>query len=552
MLDKIISSLNQRLHNLGVAKQARLDVILNYIKTNKSTFDDIETLQLLIKLKDKINESENDILQTLFMSFGKIVLKKDFNQFYTPYYLAELFGMMSNNQVKVVLEPTCGTGDLVSHINAKKYVLRDIDTNIEEYLKLNLKVNGIDLKKCDIQIKDSLAIIENTKADVCVMNPPFGVKTKITDKKILDLYDFSCNKDGQQIGLLFIEKALKELKLGGLLYAILPRGYVSNNSETNIRKKIMENYKMVAILMLPKNTFKRSGTGVETCILVIQNETPKPDDDYEIFIEKIEKIGYDLTKGETPKLFKKDNETGDFLLNDGKKILDNDLYDIAKKMKYFAFKNKIKFMQKSKCVTEYKSIKKTNITKSDKYDMSILKYWMTNNDNKQTINSLCSLDTDITKLTKNEKKELKTDYLYLPIKEIQTGLYGIKNILKPWKLPNRASFIVKEDDILISRLVGKTSFCIIGKNCENIIATNAVAVIRLSNISDRMLVFYNLINGYINKQINMLGSGSIMSSIKETELLNNIYLNKYAEDDEVKIKSLMENYKAISSTLHQM
>jgi type I restriction-modification system DNA methylase subunit len=61
-------------------------------------------------------------------------------------------------------------------------------------------------------------------------------------------------------------KLLKE----NVLFIILPSGYIGNKNKTytELRKFILQ-YKVLGIFEL-KNTFKRSGTGVNTALLIIQ------------------------------------------------------------------------------------------------------------------------------------------------------------------------------------------------------------------------------------------------------------------------------------------
>jgi type I restriction-modification system DNA methylase subunit len=78
-----------------------------------------------------------------------------------------------------------------------------------------------------------------------------------------------------------------KLKENGVLFIILPSGYIGNKNKTytELRKFILQ-YKVLGIFELPKNTFKRSGTGVNTALLIIQKTECKCP--YEIFISSIE------------------------------------------------------------------------------------------------------------------------------------------------------------------------------------------------------------------------------------------------------------------------
>ena len=166
-------------------------------------------------------------------------------------------------------------------------------------ISINYELN----KQSEYQMvcKNSLANFETEigQYDYATMNPPFGSSTVVTDKVILDKFELGKGKKKQEIGILFIELGLKLLKNNGILFIIVPAGYVGNgnNNCSELRGILLKN-KLLASIELPKNTFKRSGTGVNTYLLIIQKKETLIVEPYEIFITSIENIGYNLTKKE--------------------------------------------------------------------------------------------------------------------------------------------------------------------------------------------------------------------------------------------------------------
>ena len=124
------------------------------------------------------------------------------------------------------------------------------------------------------------------------MNPPFGSNTVITDKKILNKFELGKGKKKQEIGILFLELGLKLLKENGILFIIVPSGYVGNGNKTcsEMRDLILKN-RLIASISLPENTFKRSGTGVNTYLLIIQKKTSPTEETYNILISKLVSTG---------------------------------------------------------------------------------------------------------------------------------------------------------------------------------------------------------------------------------------------------------------------
>ena len=87
--------------------------------------------------------------------------------------------------------------------------------------------------------------------------------------------------------------SIKLIKRNGIIFAILPGGYLGNSSNKYVREYILKNTRIISIIKLPSSTFTRSGTGVSTYLLILQ-KTKK--ENYDIHISEIKEIGYDLKK----------------------------------------------------------------------------------------------------------------------------------------------------------------------------------------------------------------------------------------------------------------
>ena len=126
--------------------------------------------------------------------------------------------------------------------------------------------------------------------DIVMANPPFA--GDLDDEKILSKYQLSRNKDGKlqnKVGrdVLFIERNLNFLKPGGRMAIVLPQGRLNNASDKYIRDFIADQCRILAVVGLHGNTFKKH-TATKTSVLFIQKWTdengicPKKDD-YDIF-----------------------------------------------------------------------------------------------------------------------------------------------------------------------------------------------------------------------------------------------------------------------------
>jgi len=90
-----------------------------------------------------------------------------------------------------------------------------------------------------------------------LMNPPFALKT--SDEK-------ECK---------FIEQALKQMHIGGLLFSVLPRSVLVKQAQyLQWRKDLLESNTLLAIVNFPEDLFYP--IGVQTCGIIIKKGEPHP------------------------------------------------------------------------------------------------------------------------------------------------------------------------------------------------------------------------------------------------------------------------------------
>ena len=110
------------------------------------------------------------------------------------------------------------------------------------------------------------------KYDVLMANPPFAGDIKQPD--MITPYELAHKKNGKlesAVGrdLLFIERNLDFLKLGGRMAIVLPQGRFNNASDQRVREFIAERCRILAVVGLHPNTFKPH-TGTKTSVLFVQ------------------------------------------------------------------------------------------------------------------------------------------------------------------------------------------------------------------------------------------------------------------------------------------
>ena len=466
--------------------------------------------ELIAKLD--IKNSKADVVQNMFMLLGEKVLKQSLDQFYTPITIGKFFAECIAEGVSI-LEPACGTGDLITPCDtATRYEFRDISKEACDLLELNLKMRGFDKEKYVVRNTNSLCYDSTTKFAVVATNPPFGSRTVEDDPNILRRYELGKNKKKEQLGKLFIECSLNQLEENGILFIVIPTGYLTNTTDAPLRRFLFDNYRVLGVLELPDNTFKRSGTGVDSAVLIVQNT--KTDADYPIFIEKIGTIGIDTKSKNTPPLYRADA--------DGKPtdVIDNDLVEVAAKLKYFAHENDIPFMKRSETVAPYQSVKKSTIVANGMV-LGIKRYLNSYTDIMDRISirphfHLCDFAESPPRKQAFDKE---STYTYIDISEITDVDYRTTNEMKGWQLPGRATYRVQENDIFLSRLKGKPSFCIVGNDHDTLAVTNGVFVVRVNDEHHRLSFLKYLLSKSFVDQFNALAGGSIMADVKEEDLL---------------------------------
>jgi type I restriction-modification system DNA methylase subunit len=419
------------------------------------------------------------------------------------------------------IDPAGGTGDLLLYYNGPKTIW-DIDENALKLCKFNYELNKQTnyILSCKNSLDNFVDHVD--RYSYSTMNPPFGSNTIVTDKSILDKFELGKGKKKQEIGILFLELGLKLLKHNGILFVIVPAGYLGNSNKncSELRELILKN-RLIASVSLPENTFKRSGTGVNTYLLIIQKKSVSLGsynvEPYNIYIKDINNIGYNLTKKDTPLKYKIVKETGDYELdNDNKQLLDNDLEKTATELSTFCLDNNIAELSHTNNIMSYESVSTSKLTLNILDVKRYLQTYITilhelTANSAVKVKSLCKIVSTTTKINKTSQ------YKYIDISEINSPLYSYKD-LYGWELPSRAKYTLKKHDILISKLEGTMSYCVILEDDPNYIATNGVCVLRPNNMNCLYILISNIMTKKFVIQHNAFLTGSIMASVSDTDI----------------------------------
>jgi type I restriction enzyme M protein len=136
------------------------------------------------------------------------------------------------------------------------------------------------------ELKTALA---NTLFDIALTNPPFSMTKEAgneTEYAILSRYDLakrdatsSAIRPSLRSSLMFIERYWDLLELGGKLVTVIDDTLLA--SEVPVFKKargfIRERFLIRAIISLPGDTFRRSGSRVKTSVLILEKKENESD-----------------------------------------------------------------------------------------------------------------------------------------------------------------------------------------------------------------------------------------------------------------------------------
>ncbi|MDY0216636.1 MAG: class I SAM-dependent DNA methyltransferase [Bacteroidales bacterium] len=194
--------------------------------------------------------------------------------------------------VKTMYDPACGTGGMLSvaeqhlnELNSKaelKVFGQEINPESYAICKSDMLIKGQD--PANIKFGNTFTVdgLEEEKFDYMLSNPPFGVDWKKAEKIIKAEADNKGMRGRFGAGLprindgslLFLQHMISKMKPGGTRIGIVFNGSplfsgAAGSGESEIRKWIIENDWLEAIIALPDQLFYN--TGISTYIWIITN-----------------------------------------------------------------------------------------------------------------------------------------------------------------------------------------------------------------------------------------------------------------------------------------
>ena len=170
-----------------------------------------------------------------------------------------------NKKIKRVLEPSCGSCQVINEVD-KSFKNIEID-GIEFNNTIFTEIKALEhTNNTNLMNNDYLKYTPEEKYDLIIGNPPYFVMPK----KDVDAKYYPYFNGRPNIFVLFIIKAMFELKMNGILAFVLPKNFLNCNYYNELRKYIVENFKIVSVK--DHSNAKYIETGQDTIVLIIQKK----------------------------------------------------------------------------------------------------------------------------------------------------------------------------------------------------------------------------------------------------------------------------------------
>lgn len=285
----------------------KIDTALKQVeKTNKSLqgalpdnyfsrldLDRADLASLVDKISeiDTLQDAELDIIGRVYEYFlGKFAIAegKGKGEFYTPKSIVNLIAELIEPYKGKIYDPCCGSGGMfvqcLKFIQEHQGNTRDVSvygqektTTTYKLAKMNLAIRGIS-GDLGARATDTFSSDQHPdlKADFIMANPPFNQKDwrgadELTDDARWDGFNTPPASNANYGWILHMAS---KLSANGVAGFILSNGALSGDGEEKaVRKQLLENGLVEAIIMLPRNMFY--STDISVTLWILNNNKEK-------------------------------------------------------------------------------------------------------------------------------------------------------------------------------------------------------------------------------------------------------------------------------------
>lgn len=277
----IALKIDTALHNIEKSNKALKGALPdNYFSRLGLDYSKLASLIDEISNIDTLKDKQQDVVGKVYEYFlSKFALAegKGKGEFYTPKSIVNLIAEMIEPYKGIIYDPACGSGGMfvqsIKFIQAHHGNTKEVSIYGQEYTnttyklaKMNLAIRGINANMgekaantfADDQHKD-------LKADFIMANPPFNQKQWRAESELKDDprwkgYDVPPTGNANYAWILNMVSKLSENGVAGF---VLANGALSGGGEEyKIRRKLIENNLVEAIVVLPQDMFYTTNISV--------------------------------------------------------------------------------------------------------------------------------------------------------------------------------------------------------------------------------------------------------------------------------------------------
>lgn len=258
--------------------------IVIYSKTTLPFSNFASLIDEIDKIREDAEHPMNDLIgktyQYMLNAFA-IKTADEKGEFYTPDNIVDLITTLIEPYKGKVYDPCCGSGGMFiqsykfveahrGDVNSISVYGQESNPDTWKLAKMNLGIRGIPAnlgkKEADTFSDDQH---KDEKFDFIIANPPFNLKNWRGEKELVD--DPRWKGYGlppvSNANYAWILHMLSKLSLNGVAGFLLANGALGDTDTTEIRKNLIKNGKIEAIIVLPREMFYYTDISVTLWIM---------------------------------------------------------------------------------------------------------------------------------------------------------------------------------------------------------------------------------------------------------------------------------------------
>ena len=489
-----------------------------------------DTIKEIVERLSKLNLStiETDIKGEAFEYFLKesVSIGNDLGEYFTPRHIVKLIVKLVDPKFgDKIYDPCCGTGGFLIEAyknlwNKCKHTKENIEklqehtiygrelTGTARIAKMNMILAGDG--HTNIKQIDSLSQPIKNKFEVILTNFPFSQRTDYGH-----LYGFNTD----DANAVFIKHIIDALEDGGIAGVVTFQGVLYDNKKiyNDLREYLLKNCEVLAIIKLNNFVFQPY-TGVNTSIIIFKKGKPTK----KVWFFNVEEDGFKKTASKK-----------------GRKPIDkNDLKTLEEIWE-------TKENTKNSWTVDISDIEKNG------YNLNTDSYKPAKNRVKSKNKSTQILD--VTNIIKDKVMEFDGEKNYLTTRGVKNNFVINFDKVTYKNKPSRANLLVKERDVIFSKMKDSNKSLLINKETKDLIISTGFIVLRSKDekVIDSEFLKYIISSKRFLEERDRLAHGSTQKAINEIHDMNKITIPLPSIEMQKNILNKLNGHKKVLEKAHE-